>query len=26
VMRADILTKGLLCEKFEACRKLTQGW
>jgi hypothetical protein len=26
VMRADILTKGLLNEKFEANRKLNQGW
>jgi hypothetical protein len=26
VMRADILTKGLLGEKFEAGRKLNQGW
>jgi hypothetical protein len=26
VMRGDIFTKGLLCEKFEACRKLNQGW
>jgi hypothetical protein len=25
-MRADILTKGLLGEKFEAGRKLNQGW
>jgi Reverse transcriptase (RNA-dependent DNA polymerase)/GAG-pre-integrase domain len=26
VMRADILTKGLLGEKFEECRKMNQGW
>jgi hypothetical protein len=26
VMRADILTKGLLGEKFEECRKMIQGW
>jgi hypothetical protein len=26
VMRADILTKGLLREKFEANRKMNQGW
>ena len=25
-MQADILTKGLLNEKFEACRKMNQGW
>jgi hypothetical protein len=25
-MRADILTKGLLREKFEANRKMNQGW
>jgi hypothetical protein len=26
VMRADILTKGLLGEKFEECRRMIQGW
>jgi hypothetical protein len=26
VMRADILTKGLVGEKFETNRKMNQGW
>jgi histone deacetylase 1/2 len=26
VMRADIMTKGLLGEKFEGCRHMNQGW